>query len=234
MSKYISIGQAASILDISVETIRYYEKEGIIPSLHRDTNNYRLISLTHLLFLKGVTQLRHAGFSLEQIKQLHEGAYTHTPDMQFQLITQGLDHVKENILALEKIQADLMESLEHLKNFYSLQSKGCHVCNVTEALDISELTDLKFILSDNDFVLPLSNVPAQGNLFLLKALVYKDEAEIDTAIDEMMTYCDQNSLIPIPAIYLKVLARPSYYTGDQLAAILYLNLEGKNEYTTRL
>lgn len=227
MSRYISIGQAASILDISVETIRYYEKEGIIPPLHRDTNNYRLISLTHLLFLKGVTQLRYAGFSLEQIKQLHEGAYAHTPDMQFQLISQGLDHVKENILALEKIQADLMASLEQLKDFYALQNKGCHVCNVSEAFDITELTDLKLLLSDKDIVLPLSNVPAQGNLFLLKALIYKKEVDIDAAIDEMMTYCDQNSLIPNPAIYLKVLAKPSYYTGDYLAATLYLNLESR-------
>jgi MerR family mercuric resistance operon transcriptional regulator len=233
MNTYFTIGQAASYLKITVEAIRFYEKEGIIPPFYRDANNYRMVSLTDLLYLKGVIQLRQAGFSLEQIKKMNKEPFSNTPDMQMHFIHQGLDYVKQSIHTLEKIQADLTENLKQLKDFYDLQSKGCHVSIIPELLPRSKLLNMKDLLSDEDVILPLTKENAQGNLFLLRAFTYKEEKEIDRMIEHMLTYCTENKLTPKHAVFLKVLAKCSYYSGDKLAVVLYLNLEEEHEYTTR-
>lgn len=246
MSRYFTIGQAASYLNISIETIRFYENEGLIPIIDRDTNNYRMISLSHLLHLKGVTQLRQAGFTLEQIKDLNRASTIETPDLQFQLILEGLNQVKKKIQTLEQVQKGLTENLSQLKDYYALKHKGClicdwhdgsigydspRICNISDMSTSSDLVGLHELLSDEDLVIRLSKESAKGSLFLLKAFSYKEEWEIDAVIDQLKSYCHQNSLRANPAIYLKVLARPSYYMGDRLAAVVYLNLEGSNEYT---
>lgn len=225
MKTYFTIGQASQFLNITVETIRYYEKEGIIPPFERGSNGYRKISMTHLLYLKGVTQLRQAGFSLQDIQEMHQDQMT--SDQSYDFINQGLDHITEQIFVLEKVKSALESNLESLRTFYELKEKGLHVLQLEQVLPTTPVSNLpvKDLLSDEDLIIALTESKTVSRHYLMKAFIYKEEVEIEKHIKEMYDYCYRNALTATHAIYLNILSGPSYYVGDAMAAILYLNLE---------
>ena len=44
----MKIGELAKLADCQVETVRYYEREGLLPAPARSEGNYRLYSSEHL------------------------------------------------------------------------------------------------------------------------------------------------------------------------------------------
>lgn len=64
------IGQVASRVGIGIETIRYYEREGLLALPQRRPSGYRQYdesAIARLLFIRRTKEL---GFSLDEIKQL--------------------------------------------------------------------------------------------------------------------------------------------------------------------
>ncbi|MCQ4633442.1 helix-turn-helix domain-containing protein [Shinella sp. CPCC 100929] len=70
MSKVLTIGRLAEATGTSVETIRFYEKSGILPSPARTDGNYRSYEPAHLNRLSFIRRARELGFSLDQVKEL--------------------------------------------------------------------------------------------------------------------------------------------------------------------
>lgn len=69
MSTY-SIGQVAKQTGVSVETIRYYEKEGLMEVPERKNNGYRLFKEQTIDRLSFIQQAKELGFSLREIGEL--------------------------------------------------------------------------------------------------------------------------------------------------------------------
>lgn len=73
------IGQVSKILGISVQTIRYYEKYGLItPDEVCPESGYRSFSYDSLCSLWRINILKSAGFSLKEIKELSNLGLTET------------------------------------------------------------------------------------------------------------------------------------------------------------
>jgi Cu(I)-responsive transcriptional regulator len=66
----MNIGELASATDTKAETIRYYERIGLLPAPPRTTGNYRNYSPLHLGRLTFTRRARELGFSIEQIRTL--------------------------------------------------------------------------------------------------------------------------------------------------------------------
>ena len=56
-------------LGISYETLRFYCKEGLIPNIHRDKNNWRVFDDRNVNWIEGLLCLRRCGMSLKDMKQ---------------------------------------------------------------------------------------------------------------------------------------------------------------------
>ncbi len=68
--KYLTIGQLAKKAGVNIDTIRYYEKQGLIPEPSRRESGYRQYSqdsVKRILFIKRAKEL---GFSLKEISEL--------------------------------------------------------------------------------------------------------------------------------------------------------------------
>ncbi len=68
--KYLKIGQAAKEAGVSIDTVRYYEKRGLLPSPKRKESGYRQYlsdSVTRIRFIRHAQEL---GFSLCEISEL--------------------------------------------------------------------------------------------------------------------------------------------------------------------
>lgn len=65
-----TIGNLAKVTDTKVETIRYYERIGLLPKPARTTGNYRSYGAPELARLSFIRRSRDLGFSLDQIRAL--------------------------------------------------------------------------------------------------------------------------------------------------------------------
>lgn len=64
------IGELAQAAGTTVETIRYYEKEGLLPEPDRGENNYRSYGAPHLERLRLVRNCRALDMSHEEIRAI--------------------------------------------------------------------------------------------------------------------------------------------------------------------
>jgi Cu(I)-responsive transcriptional regulator len=70
MSEGFSIGELAKATGTKAETVRYYERIGLLPEPARTGGNYRAYARPHLERLSFVRRARDLGFSLDQVRAL--------------------------------------------------------------------------------------------------------------------------------------------------------------------
>ena len=88
------IGAMAEHSGVKIETIRYYERAGLLPDPPRTAGRHRLYSYEHLKRLVFIRRCRQLGFSMQEIRGLLKlvdgGTYTCS---EVQAMT--LDHAKK-------------------------------------------------------------------------------------------------------------------------------------------
>ncbi len=70
MSTELTIGELARRTGTNVETVRFYEKNGLLPLPARTASNYRIYDGQHLARLSFIRRSRALGFSLDQVRAL--------------------------------------------------------------------------------------------------------------------------------------------------------------------
>lgn len=70
MIRHLTIGKLAAETGVNVETIRYYEKAGLIAPPARTEGNYRSYRPDDVALLRFVRRTRDLGFTLEQVRAL--------------------------------------------------------------------------------------------------------------------------------------------------------------------
>ena len=69
------IGMFAAMNHVTVKTLRFYEKQGLLmPAVINQENGYRYYTLSQMAVLHQITALKMAGFTLEEIARIHSGA----------------------------------------------------------------------------------------------------------------------------------------------------------------
>lgn len=64
-----SIGEVSKLTGLSVPTLRYYDKEGLIPNINRNENGLRDFTEQDLGTIHIVTCIKGAGASIREIKE---------------------------------------------------------------------------------------------------------------------------------------------------------------------
>ncbi len=89
-----SIGALAEATDTKVETVRYYERIGLLPEPGRTAGNYRAYTGDHLARLSFIRRARDLGFSLDQVRALL-GLADHTDSDCCGVDAMARDHVAD-------------------------------------------------------------------------------------------------------------------------------------------
>lgn len=66
----LSIGQVASAAEVNVQTLRYYERVGLVPPAKRSRAGYRLYTDETVRMVTFVKRAQQLGFTLKEIKEL--------------------------------------------------------------------------------------------------------------------------------------------------------------------
>ena len=70
MAAYLRIGELAKKTGVSVETLRFYEKQGLLQTPHRSDSGYRLYDQQTLKQVSFILRAKAVGFSLKDIADL--------------------------------------------------------------------------------------------------------------------------------------------------------------------
>lgn len=80
MAELLTIGKLARYSKVSIDSIRFYERKGLLEEPSRTESNYRLYSLNAAKRLRFIKKSQKLGFSLEEIHELlrlsHESSAT--------------------------------------------------------------------------------------------------------------------------------------------------------------
>ncbi|MFC6323055.1 MerR family transcriptional regulator [Companilactobacillus baiquanensis] len=68
MLKTFSIKEVAKKFDLSISTIRYYDKRGLLPFVAKNAAGYRIFTETDLNLIKTIVCLKNTGMSINNIK----------------------------------------------------------------------------------------------------------------------------------------------------------------------
>jgi len=114
----MKIGELAKASGISVQTIRYYESEGLLPPASRAANNYRHYSQLHLEMLLFIRTGRKLGMSLDEIRQLLQLRASGEPGCREinQLLDTQITAIDHRVAELTILKHELMELRSHCHN----------------------------------------------------------------------------------------------------------------------
>ena len=109
------IGVAAELSGVSIEAIRYYERDGVVPEAERSQNGRRTYDEPAIARLRFVKRCRDFGFSIKQIKsliQLSENKDTSCAEAS-EIGQKHLRDVQEKLNNLKQLESALAELLRH-------------------------------------------------------------------------------------------------------------------------
>lgn len=69
-----TVGEMAKLLDIPASTLRYYDKEGLLPFVERSSGGIRLFRKSDFEWLQIIGCMKKAGMSIRDIRQYIEQA----------------------------------------------------------------------------------------------------------------------------------------------------------------
>ena len=114
MKKYFKIGEIAKLYHIGTDSLRYYEKLGILTP-KRSENDYRLYSLHDIWRLNVIRDLRNLDFSMEQIKDyLNNRSITSTESL-FEQELSAIDNKLEELYALRENVQNRLQTLKDVR-----------------------------------------------------------------------------------------------------------------------
>lgn len=119
--------QVSEMFNLSIDTLRYYERIGVIPSVTRDKNGYRNYQTSDLNWIFLAKNLRSAGLSIESLIEFSTLAglseIQNVADAQKQILADQMAEIDKKIQEMKDIRALLHYKIDtyddHLSKFKS-------------------------------------------------------------------------------------------------------------------
>jgi MerR family copper efflux transcriptional regulator len=110
----LTIGDVAKQAGVRIETLRYYEREGLIASPPRSVSNYRLYPEDTVRRVQFIKRAQDMGFSLKEVKELLSlriDPTTSCADVRSRAL-EKITTIKEKLRALKAMKQSLMQLVE--------------------------------------------------------------------------------------------------------------------------
>jgi MerR family transcriptional regulator, Zn(II)-responsive regulator of zntA len=126
MKDIFQIGEIARKIGVQPESIRYYERIGLLPKPKRGTGGYRVFTREHLDRVELIKKMQALGFSLDQIRRMLELKFTHGHSCQ---------HVRDGLG--QKLEA-IDRQIADLRAFRNEVAKALKTCERSLKVHASE------------------------------------------------------------------------------------------------
>lgn len=110
----MKIGELARLAGTNVETIRYYERDGLLPIPARSDGNYRIYGEAHVQRLSFIRRCRSLDMTLDEIRVLlhfKESPLENCADVN-SLLERHIGHVTQRMQELQELERQLNDLRE--------------------------------------------------------------------------------------------------------------------------
>ena len=133
-----TISQAAEATGVSVDTLRYYEKAGIMPTIRRDDGGRRVYDADDLGWITFVLRLRATGMSMQRISEYT--AMVRAGEGTIADRRRHLEDHRETVRAAAQELAVALQVLDGKIEHYAAAEQGIDVdCRVEPLQHVTEL-----------------------------------------------------------------------------------------------
>lgn len=211
------IGEISKLFQIGVDSIRYYEKVGLLHPVRNEDNNYRLYTLDDIRTMNTIRELLDIGFSTEEILDFEKDRnLKHMTSM----LKKESDAIDEKIRRLMDIKANINSRLRSINESLNLDTSG--------EIKLLDLAERKCLMITDD------NMPDNEINYRLAEFTSSSDQKVTTigACDCYIldTTVDSEDDYPTKAVffysnYLK------YKSNFTLPEGYYLSLTYRGDYT---
>src|ERR1700704_4932470 len=107
----LRIGQLAKLASVHVETLRFYEREGLLEKPYQHLSGYRAYPVSAVDQVQSIKRAQALGFNLSEIRSLLKGS---SPGKRFSdQATRKLAETDAMLVELQRARADLLRMLDY-------------------------------------------------------------------------------------------------------------------------
>lgn len=123
MGKTMTIGKLASAVGISVETIRFYQRQGLVIQPEKPLNGFRQYHIDTIEQLKFIINAKALGFTLNEIRSL--GDLSSGCKSFHDLANRKLESIKKEIANLQNMENNIISMVESCRS--DCQAEDCAI-----------------------------------------------------------------------------------------------------------
>lgn len=179
MKKYLSITEMAGLRNITTETLRYYDRIGLLKPDYLNENNVRYYSVLKYEQLETIKELQQIGLNLKEIRHYLSDRNIHSSE---QLLLQQNAYCEDKIQLYQALQEKIQRKLSTLSTIWekapvlmqpqiiSLPERICYCSENTIQDEISlsyACMELEHTIKDMDPLIPIYASDCYAGLFSL-------------------------------------------------------------------
>ena len=133
----VQIGEIAALADVSVDTVRYYERLKLLPTAARTNSGYRVFSVETVDRIRFIKQAQEMGFTLYEIRQLFAmDGENQCKDVR-DLIQEKITELDDKIRQMRNFKGFLNRHLTACENELATHGKSAACPVLTTTIEIS-------------------------------------------------------------------------------------------------
>lgn len=143
---FYTVGEMAKKLNVAPSTLRYYDKEGLLPFVERSGSGIRMFQDSDLEWLTIIECLKKSGMAIKDIKRFIDWCVEgdSTIDQRLKLIDQQREAVLGQIEQLKETLTVL-----NYKHWYYETAKKAGTCAVHQNIDLDEIPEEFRVFKEN-------------------------------------------------------------------------------------
>ena len=135
---FYTIGEMAQKLNVAPSTLRYYDKEGLLPFVERSSGGIRMFKDEDMEWLKLLGCLKKAGMPLKEIRDFME--YSRQGDATIDRRLEIIEHQRQSVLEQQRQLEETLLMLDY-KRWYYQTAQEAGTCAVHDSLTPEQIPE---------------------------------------------------------------------------------------------
>lgn len=128
-----TIKEAAKLVNLPASTIRYYDREGLLPFVGRRESGYRIFSDSDIVMLKVIECLKRSGMPIKDICQFSNWVCQGDASLQqrYQMFLERRKAVEEEIATLQKTLDFINHKCQYYETALAAGTENVHLSKLS-------------------------------------------------------------------------------------------------------
>ncbi len=131
-----TIKEAAQIMGIPATTLRYYDRQGLLPFVERKQSGYRVFSDNDIMLLRVIDCLKRSGMELKDIRQFTEWLREGDASLEkrYQMFLERKEAVEQQMAEMQKTLDMINHKCWYYKTAIEAGTEAIHFKNQSDQL----------------------------------------------------------------------------------------------------